>query len=213
MIFKGWVTLFLDLFFPPRCAVCKKITPKIICQKCLLKIEYVKFSKTNSLCSVAEYSGVIKHAIWAFKFKKKRKLASVLGEIMADYFYNVSDLISASKIDLIIPVPLHPKRQQQRGFNQSELLGQVLADALGIPQSTDALVRSVNTKAQFKLKKEERKKNIQNAFRVVDSLQIKDKDILLIDDIITTGATLSECTRVLKESGAKRVEVLTLSRA
>ena len=113
---------------------------------------------------------------------------------------------------MIVPVPLHPKRLKQRGFNQVKLIAQVLKRYFGTPVH-DAIERTKDTKAQFDLPRGERFKNVYGAFKVSDHSMVRDKRVLLMDDIYTTGATIFECSKALKQAGAQRVEILTLSRA
>lgn len=116
------------------------------------------------------------------------------------------------EIDQIVPVPLHAKRHRSRGFNQAELLAGVVGRYHEIPVRP-ALVRVKNTLPQFDLPRDKRAENIKGAFRVPDPNMVNNKRVLLLDDIYTTGATISECVKTLRNAGANRVEVLTLSRA
>lgn len=114
---------------------------------------------------------------------------------------------------IIIPVPLHPQREKRRGYNQAELLGRELSIRLNIKIAPRMLERSVKTKPQFELKKEERGKNIFGAFSVNLKFQktLKGRRIILVDDISTTGSTLRECAKILKKSGAEKVLGITLA--
>ena len=129
---------------------------------------------------------------------------------MAKYIRNTIDI---SRLDYFIPVPLHNKRFHERGFNQSDLLSNELSHNFGIPTMGGILCRTKHTKPQFDLHPKDRLANIRGAFSVRGPQHITGKRLMLIDDIYTTGATVSECTRVLKESGADQVHILTLSRA
>ena len=116
--------------------------------------------------------------------------------------------------DLIVPVPLHPKRLSQRGFNQAGLLALELGRKIKAPVSTDALVRKNQTLPQTRLKRGERLKNVKGAFEIPDDSKVRGRRILLIDDVFTTGTTLSECAKVLKrKGGASEVYALTVTRA
>jgi ComF family protein len=118
-----------------------------------------------------------------------------------------------NNIDFLVPVPLHLKRLKQRGFNQSELLAHIVTKYYDIPTVSGLLFRVKDTHPQFNLPRTERFKNVRGAFEVKGTPFLKGKSVLLIDDIYTTGSTISECTRVLRENGANNVHVLTLSRA
>lgn len=145
-----------------------------------------------------------------FKYGKKMHLSKPLGSLMNKYAKNMIDMRS---VDIIIPVPLHTKRFHERGFNQSELLSHELSHYFGVPTVTGILQRVRETLPQFELPPKERFKNVKGSFAIGNKDYIKDKKIVLVDDIYTTGSTISECTRVLKEAQASKVHVLTLSRA
>lgn len=118
--------------------------------------------------------------------------------------------IKMPEVDLVLPVPLHKKRLRHRGFNQSALLARHVAKRISIPLITDCLVRVKDTVPQVGLHAKERKKNIKNAFEVRNKC-IEAKRLMLIDDVFTTGATVRECSKVLKKAGAKDIYVVTLA--
>lgn len=114
--------------------------------------------------------------------------------------------------DLIVPVPLHYRRLWQRRFNQSAILGEALAKRTGIDFLPDALLRQRHTEKQKGLSRKERHENVRGAFAVNENAALRDKTIVLVDDVYTSGATLNECARVLKKAGAAQVYVLTIAR-
>jgi len=118
------------------------------------------------------------------------------------------------EVDMIIPVPLHPRRLKERGFNQSQLLGRVLAEELNIPCDPFALIRTKDTDPQVGLSEKERRKNVRGAFEIDQRREflVRGKTLLLVDDVMTTGATVEECARTLKSAGAEKVYVLTMAR-
>lgn len=116
------------------------------------------------------------------------------------------------EVNCIIPVPLHRRRQRQRGYNQAELLARVIGRYFEVPV-IPALERIKDTHPQFDLQREARSTNIKGAFKVLDTKAVYNKNVLLLDDIYTTGSTIGECSKVLKTAGARRIEILTLSRA
>lgn len=118
-----------------------------------------------------------------------------------------------STVDRIIPVPLHRKRLRQRGFNQASLLARMLGRQLSLAVSCDALLRSCWTEPQTRLKREERLQNVKGAFHVADAGKVRDRYLLLVDDVYTTGTTLNECAKTLKAAGAAAVHAVTVSRA
>lgn len=199
----------LDLIFPPRCEVCKNGAKEALCRPCL---DRVKFMKPHlGIYSAAIYEGVLREAIHRFKFNKRKRLAEPLGILLVNYLGQLPG-IRIKELDAIVPVPLHKQRLRQRGFNQAEMLGRVISRYFGLPVKT-ALERSRDTTAQFDLPRPERFQNISGAFKVNDSQAVYNRRLLLLDDIYTTGATITECVKTLNTAGARRVEVLTLSRA
>ncbi len=115
------------------------------------------------------------------------------------------------KYDIIIPVPMYKKRKQSRGYNQTELISKKLAKDLKIESSNKVLRKVIDTKKQSTLTKKERIKNVENAFNVVNSKSIENKNVILLDDIFTTGSTLNECSRMLKLAGTKEIAILTIA--
>ncbi|MFA5839310.1 MAG: ComF family protein [Candidatus Margulisiibacteriota bacterium] len=198
----------LDLVFPPHCEVCKRDGKATLCSACFEQVRFMKPSM--GIHCVAAYDGVMKTAIHRFKFQKRKKLADPLGILTVQYLSQVQ--INMQEIDTIIPVPLHPNRHRERGFNQVHHVAEVVSRYYGKPV-LPALERIRDTKPNYGLKREERYTNVEQAFRVTDSRSVYNKNILLMDDIYTTGATISECARTLKIAGARRIEILSLSRA
>jgi len=115
-------------------------------------------------------------------------------------------------MELIIPVPLHPKRLRWRGFNQSLLLARQVSHLYQLPIDPFVLYRNRETPPQTQLTEEERRKNVRGAFAIASSEALKEKNVLLVDDVYTSGATVNECSRVLVRGGAREVHVLTLAR-
>jgi ComF family protein len=116
-------------------------------------------------------------------------------------------------LDAIIPVPLHPKREKRRGFNQAQVIAKELANLQKVKLLEGVLVKTKNVPPQTFLQLKEREKNVRGAFRVVKKEKIKDRVVLLVDDVYTTGSTVRECSLVLKEAGAKEVKALTIAQA
>ncbi|MCJ7508243.1 MAG: hypothetical protein MUO85_05870 [candidate division Zixibacteria bacterium] len=113
--------------------------------------------------------------------------------------------------DFLIPVPLHPSRKRKRGFNQSEILALEISQKLSLPTLKDVLKRKKRTKDQTTLNAKEREENVKGAFSIRDEDKILDKQIILVDDVMTTGATLKECARTLVEAGAREIVGLTVA--
>jgi len=148
-------------------------------------------------------------AIQRFKYNSETQLISPLGTLFSSF---AREWIPNPKDFLTIPVPLHRRRLRERGFNQSLSLAKVLSSELGTPLDYLTLVRKRYTRSQTGLGKEERRKNVKDAFSVIYPNIIEDENIVLVDDVFTTGYTLNECARTLKRSGAITVICLTLAR-
>jgi len=230
-----------DVLFPPRCRSCRTVTEKLtndlFCGACEEKIQYIRpplcptcgapfpdSEGADHLCgdcltapkpfaiarSVAAFEGIMLEAIHAFKYRNKTGMGTGLGMMLTSDSYAGMDLQGYT---MIMPVPLHIRRLRERGFNQSLLLAKVLSARYAIPLDFVALRRERDTLPQTMMGRKERQANIKGAFGVADKERVKKQHILLIDDVYTTGSTLAECTRVLLNSGAARVGVLTLARA
>ena len=151
------------------------------------------------------YDDVLKEAIHRFKYRDKINLDRPLAELIANKLTNME------AVDLVLPVPLHTKRHRQRTYNQSALLARLLAKKIKQPLNLRLLIRHRDTPPQQGQNATERKKNLKNAFSLTHPL--KGEHVLLVDDVLTTGATVRECCRVLKKNGAGKVTVAVLARA
>lgn len=230
-----------EIIFPSRCISCETLLDHCknysFCLNCFSKIKFIKspicdccgtpFAGDNCrdhLCgdcilskpsysiarSVGYYESPLLDIVHRFKYGKKVSLGKSLGKLMADYEYPG---FSISGHTLIIPVPLHSRRLRERGFNQSVILGREISKRFAIPMDFQTLRRHIYTEPQVSLGKKERESNVRGAFSISEPLKIKDKKIILLDDIYTTGSTVKECSELLLKSGAHSVDVLTLSRA
>ncbi len=150
------------------------------------------------------YEGIVREIISLFKYQGQRKLSDLLAP------YLLKPLSELGKPDFIVPLPLHPAKRRKRGFSQTEFLARSLSKLSGLPVRAP-LIRVKNTKPQVKLPVEERKNNVRGAFALRGKEEIKGKNILLIDDVMTTGYTLSEAARLLKRSGASPVYALVVA--
>lgn len=159
--------------------------------------------------SVALYGDTVREALHALKFRGKQLLSRPLGDLLAEEGARV---VPVTVVDCLIPVPLHPAREAERGFNQSALLARRLGRRWRTPVVEGALRRTVPTRSQTELSGDERRRNISGAFTLRRPKAVSDRHVLLIDDIFTTGATVSECARVLTAGGAATVGVLTVAR-
>jgi len=223
------------LIFPKRCIRCKK-SGEYICDNCFATISFLQFQvcgicqkgsidgMTHPKCRTAygidgiissiEYKGIVKKLLYQFKYKPYLSdLKTILGKLFYEGLIQqeaFEKFVSKENV-VITAVPLHKSRERSRGYNQSELLAKELSISLKIPYHK-LLIREKQTKPQFELKKEERKKNILGAFSLNPKLKTQNlKNIILVDDITTTGATLRECAKILKQSGVSKVLGVTLA--
>jgi len=155
--------------------------------------------------AAAIYEGSAAQAVKRFKFNRQMAFLPV----MQHWLQRPLCLELVADADLIVPVPLHRKRLKQRGFNQALLLAQAFSQ---VPLGREVLMRVRHTIPQVELKPKERRDNVKGAFAVPEPSLVKGKNVLLLDDVYTTGATVSECAKVLRRAGARRVEVLTVAR-
>ena len=168
----------------------------------------VKFRKARA---IAYYDSVVGTAVKLLKYQSKTIMAAPLADLMVEV---MPELLDVQDYDYIIPVPIHKKKMRKRGYNQMELIGRRLSTKTGIPLELRSLAKSVNTPPQRGLDAEDRQKNIKDSFEVSDRSKIEGKRILLIDDVMTTGATVSECAKVLLKDGKVRyTDIYVLTRA
>jgi ComF family protein len=238
---KEILTGIADLIFPPRCITCDNLLeqrgPLPLCASCEEKIRFIR----SPLCprcglpfpaaegedhfcgdciiaekpyavarAVGEYEETLLTAIHRFKYRGKTGIGEILGGIMADFAAGIWDM---KVFDLIIPVPLHLRKLRERGFNQSVILARRISKRFDIPLDLTSLRRELFTPPQVGLGREERSANVRGAFSATRPERITGRRILLVDDVFTTGSTLTECTRVLIRANAESVAVLTLARA
>jgi ComF family protein len=176
-----------------------------LCSQCATQVP--PFSGARSF---GYYTGELSRVIQQFKFRGRRNLAALLAPLLARTF---CESWEQDEFDLIVPVPLHRKRQRRRGFNQAAILGARLGRLLAIPWTGDVLRRSRDTRPQVGLTDSERQSNLHRAFRCDRPAALAGKRVLLLDDVMTTGATLASAADALLEGGAKQVSALTVARA
>jgi ComF family protein len=184
-----------------RCDIPLTSQHKTVCGKCLKDPPH--FDRVRSLYS---YQGLPRFLIQSLKFNGKLSCSKTMGELMARHLMDQADLPSA-----IVAVPLHPIRERERGFNQSDRIAGHIQRALKIPQLHKACTRTINTASQTTLKALERKRNLNKAFRF--SAESIPEFIAVIDDVVTTGSTANEIAKTLKQAGVKRVEIWAFARA
>ncbi|MBI4464119.1 MAG: ComF family protein [Acidobacteria bacterium] len=159
--------------------------------------------------SFGRYEGSLRALIQRLKYDGLRPLARPLGNCLANAFHR----LTGDSWDWVVPVPLHPKRKRQRGFNQAELLAARLSRLCRVPLGSRDCVRVRETRPQTGLRAAERRKNVAGAFHVPHPQRVRSRRLLLVDDVLTTGATANACARALLDAGAEGVWVVTLARA
>ncbi len=194
----------LDALAPPRCAACDDVLgpgAAGFCDACAPLLEPAPGELPRAALL---YGGPLADALRRFKYGGRSELASVLAPLLLDEASAVARDVSA-----VVPVPLHARRERERGFNQSALLARPIARMFGLPFAPGALRRVRHTPPQASLDMKRRLSNVRAAFRAVGPAP---KRVLLIDDVRTTGSTLAECARALRAGGAARVYSLVLAR-
>ena len=200
----------LDFFYPYSCCACgKKVPAGIFCVECYARIEPLTVTAFPYLFSAVRYREPVVTAIHRFKYRAEIFLAPHLAKFLIELcqYHKLNE-----RIDCIIPVPLHPTRSRERDFNQAEMLGQEIAAYFSLPVLKRSLVRFRNTPSQTGLSGKERMVNVSDAFLVRRSSSIDGRRCLLVDDVLTTGATLNACRSRLLSAGAEEVYGLTLAR-
>ena len=211
------MTNLLNLINPNVCGFCNKVCKNEFCNKCKVKIRNNQINVIikprnkyfKELISIFKYEGIIRDKILQYKFEDKAYMYNTFAKIILK---NEKICGLLKKYDIIIPVPIHKKRKAQRGYNQTQLIASKISKYVEIKLCDDVLIKSKNTIAQSKLNKNKRKQNIKGAFKILNSEKIQGKNILLFDDIYTTGSTVNECSKILTRAGAKRIGVLTIAK-
>ena len=195
------------VFLAPSCFVCKKrdLSGKT-CPECLTKTRIRKF-----FAPFLYKNDVIRNAIHLYKYEGAKEFGDIFGGFIAEMldFYEFGPRQNM----IFVPIPLHRSRERERGFNQSEIIAEFLARRFGVALGTHALCRIKNTFPQIEMADDDRRRNnIANAFKVVIPEAIRKKTVILVDDVSTSGATLEETARVLKEAEAKSVWAAVIAR-
>ncbi|HZP44185.1 MAG TPA: ComF family protein [Candidatus Binataceae bacterium] len=181
----------------PSCGVCRQTPPHFTAARAVTRYR-----------SSEEATAVVPSLIRRHKYGRDQSLSHALAECLTDPLP-----LAENGYDLVLPVPLHPERLRWRGFNQAALLGMEVARRLGSRLAVNVLMRTRATPAQTAQDRRQRQRNVHDAFRVARPAAVASRRVLLVDDVMTTGATVDECARTLLGSGARRVDVLALARA
>ncbi|MFB3887356.1 MAG: ComF family protein [Thermodesulfobacteriota bacterium] len=236
----SFIERLFQFLLPPQCHCCERFLdegPEGVCPDCLAKIHwitppfcsvcgapFVSQEVRNHPCSscltqrryfttarsLGAYQGPLQEAIHRWKYEGKITLTPFWERWMTEGFYRYW---GRGRFDLLIPVPLHKDRLRERGFNQALLLVKALSRRTRIPYRKRVLQKVRPTLPQVSLSRVEREKEVRGSFEVAGGEDLEGKTILLVDDVYTTGATVNECSKVLRDAGAKRVDVFTLAHA
>lgn len=218
---KNILHSFLSLFFPDLCVVCRERLidgEQHICTDCLLLLSKTNFhlQADNRLeqffagrvpferaAAFAYFikGGSLQQIIHELKYKRNPDIGYFMGKLSGE---NIKGSEFIRSVDFLVPVPLHPKRQKERGYNQSLKVCEGLSEVTGIPVNSETLIRMVNNPSQTKNSRFDRWTNVEDIFSLSDRDTFSNKHILLIDDVITTGSTIESCAKeILKSEGCK----------
>ncbi|MCL2287094.1 MAG: ComF family protein [Firmicutes bacterium] len=228
----------LDWLYPPTCIACGKLIPLnhkqprdiLLCELCQTLFEPISAPVCNTCGIPTEnpvdrcvscygktfwftnnraaflYDELMRDLLHELKFRQNKQIAHSLGKLWAVHMSNYQ----FDDNTFLVPLPLHPKKQRERGFNQAEILTRHLSSRLNIPTEY-ALIRIIDTPPQSGLHPRQRVENVTGAFQIAKDISVPGKNYIIIDDIYTTGASLNECARVLKDAGAANITCMTLS--
>ncbi|MDA0987970.1 MAG: ComF family protein [Chloroflexi bacterium] len=227
----------LDMLYPPRCvgcnsegrflcSTCLDSLPRLVAPYCLRCAQPIARGNTCARCLESPLAidgirapflmeGTIREAVHRVKYNNLRSIAPVLGGLLADFLvlHNLQNSSQQAPARVLVPVPLHRQREKQRGYNQAHLLAKEIGAKLGIAVVPQALFRVSNGPPQAKSSTaQERRANVQGSFRCPNPFLMEGLEVVLVDDVCTTGATLEACALALKEAGAAAVWGLTLAR-
>jgi len=225
-----WVNDFINLFYPNLCAACGNYlfkNEKVICTKCLYHLPKTDFhlQKHNPVSILfwgrvpIEYAAALytfskgskyQKLIHKLKYHGAKEIGIELGKLLG---YNLHQSEYFQEIDIIIPVPLHPKKQKIRGYNQAEVIADGISQSMKKPVVTNSLIRTVHTQSQTKKNKLERWENVDNIFGIQNREQLSHLHVLLVDDVVTTGSTLEACAHALQMADDVKVSIAILAYA
>ncbi len=221
---------FFQLFYPNTCASCgqKLVTnEKVICTHCLADLPRTNFHNQydNPVSQIFWGRVNIQNATAFFRFQKGSRFQDLLHllkykgrqdvgiELGRQLGFELKNSDLYKNLEIVIPVPLHPKRQHKRGYNQAECIANGIAESMGIEVQAKNIVRNVATQTQTKKSRIERWQNVESIFELKEPQQLKNKNVLLVDDVVTTGATLEACAQILLKADGIKVSIAALAMA
>ena len=225
---RSLIQAFLDFIYPPVCLVCgnRFEQGKWLCPDCWEEIQGsakpgLYFPEMDfhflhekgffeSVYVFWDFDALLETCIHKIKYEGMKHLGSAFGERIGLFLSTLG--FAFGEWDALVPIPLHRVRERERGYNQSEWIAKGISRIGEIPVCTDWIFRKRATQSQTGLSRKERLENVRNAFALKKSASVKGKSILLVDDVVTTGATMNACAKVLKEKGAERIVGIALAR-
>jgi ComF family protein len=209
----------LSVVLESPCPLCQRSTAQVLCRDCQRKLQqgprsgqFVGAEGLPPMFAWGMYGGELKRAIAAFKYENQPQLAQPLGQWLGEAWL-ASPASQLPQVPVVVPIPLHATRLQERGFNQAELLAERFCRVARLPLVAQGLARSKSTVAQFQLTPSARERNMAQAFQVHPHLCQRDRPILLVDDIYTTGATVREAVQTCRGQGLRVCGVVVLAKA
>lgn len=223
-----YIDNFISLFFPNNCYACGNNLYRnedIICTSCLFHLPKTNYHfdkdneiskifwgrvniETASACYFFSKSGKVQHLIHQFKYRGKKQIGIYIGDL---YGRELKKSPYYKNIDLIIPVPLHPKKEKKRGYNQSEIFARGLSNSMNIPYDINTLIRVYASETQTKKTRFKRWENVKEIFQLREPENLQKKHILLVDDVITTGATIESCANMLIKIEGVKVSIASIA--
>ena len=210
----------LDLIYPQVCGICGKLNSKSLCNKCKVKLEKEfkfetqNYEEDNSKNFIEhsyffKYENLIRSQILALKFREKPYIYKTITYFLKNMQKSFEKL---KKYDIIIVIPISYQRKRDRGYNQSELIAREISKIIKAKIARKVLYKTKHTQPQSSLNKKQREENAKGVYKAINVEKLQNKKILLIDDIYTTGNTVNECAKTLKQAGVNKIGVITIAK-
>lgn len=209
----------LSIFLKTNCPLCQRATDDAICYDCQQQLKGCQLKDPKKFWQGelpsfvwGQYEGKLKRAIAALKYDNNPEIGELLGFCLGE-MWQTYPIIKTKQKPIVVPIPLHPKKQQERGFNQAEVIARGFCQITRYPLASQGLIRIRQTDTMFALTPQQRKTNVKQAFKLGKLKQnsLKSNSILLIDDIYTTGATATEAAQVFVKKGIKVLGIVTVA--
>ena len=220
-IMRQICTVPIVSIYPQICGICGKINQNSLCKKCEIELkkqaenqiikdgEEIENKYFNELMYIFKYEGQIRKLIIDYKFNEKSYIYLTFVNFLLK---NKNIFENIKNYDTIIPVPISKKGQKERGYNQSLLIAREISNKTNLELVNNCLIKTKNIIEQSKLNKEDRMQNIQGVYELQNKQLIKNKKILLVDDIYTTGSTVNECSKILRQENSNKIGILVLAK-